>query len=51
MSYYAHSGRCKDFTDWQMLAEHLRNVSNLASGFAEEARPGDTEFMAAARAS
>ena len=45
MPYYAHS-----FPDdpqrrhWQPLAEHLRNVANLAKSFAEASRPGDCQF-------
>lgn len=34
MKYYAHSTDNPDKSDWQGLEEHLRNVANLASGFA-----------------
>lgn len=34
MKYYAHSTNNPDKSDWQGLEEHLRNVANLASGFA-----------------
>ena len=46
--YYAHSANAKG--DWQPLKDHLQNVAALAKKFAEEARPGDAEFAAAAAA-
>ncbi|MDD2220006.1 MAG: CRISPR-associated endonuclease Cas3'' [Desulfoplanes sp.] len=35
MKYYAHSTDNPDKSDWQGLKEHLQNVADLASGFAE----------------
>jgi len=46
--YFAHSGKRADGSDWQPLAEHLRNVARLARRFALEARPGDRAFARAA---
>ena len=46
--YYAHSANKKG--NWQPLKDHLQNVAGLAKKFAEEARPGDVEFAAAAEA-
>jgi len=34
-TYYAHSGDCPDFADWQMLSNHLNGVGILAEGFAQ----------------
>ena len=41
--YCAHSADAKG--DWQPLKDHLQNVAALAKKFAEEARPGDAEFV------
>ena len=34
MAFFAHSGLRADGADWQPLREHLRNVAELAMGFA-----------------
>ncbi len=34
-AYYAHSGQCKDKSDWQPLREHLLGVAELAGRFAQ----------------
>lgn len=46
--YYAHTVDGKPESDWQLLADHLRNVAKLAAGIANEARPGDDAFIQAA---
>lgn len=33
-TYFAHSGERADFTDWQLLPDHLHSVGNLAAEFA-----------------
>lgn len=33
-NYYAHSGECPDFSDWQLLSDHLKGVAHLAGNFA-----------------
>jgi len=49
--YYAHSfPNDPQRQRWQLLAEHLRNVANLAKSFAKAARPGDCQFAEAAYA-
>ncbi len=56
MTYYAHTSELSDGSrdpnqsKWQPLRQHLENVANLAKKFAQEARPGDTEFAQAAYA-
>jgi CRISPR-associated endonuclease/helicase Cas3 len=47
---YAHSGRNKDYSDWQLLRDHLLGVATLARRFGDEARPGDAALVAAAYA-
>ena len=52
MRFFAHSGTTPPDTadsDWQLLAEHLRNVAALAERFAEEASPTNPTLAAAAR--
>ncbi len=34
MKFYAHSGKLSDKSDWQLLAEHLQNVAQLAAKMA-----------------
>jgi len=34
--YYAHSLPDKPQEDWQRLEEHLKNIVEMAKGFAEE---------------
>jgi len=50
MAFYAHSVEGRPESAWQPLAEHLRNVAQLARTFAQEARPGDDAFAQAAYA-
>ncbi len=57
MDYYAHTAKLPDGSPdldrshWQPLREHLLNVAGLAKQFAQEARPGDKQFIEAAYAS
>jgi len=44
MTYYAHSIEGEPPAKWQPLADHLRNVAKLASGFARDAIPHDENF-------
>jgi CRISPR-associated endonuclease/helicase Cas3 len=37
VKYFAHSGREPTFGDWQLLAEHLRNVGQIAAGLIRNA--------------
>jgi CRISPR-associated endonuclease/helicase Cas3 len=46
--YYAHSGAKGDYSDWQELKDHLREVATLARRFAEAVRPGDAVLSGAA---
>jgi len=39
MTFYAHSGSRNDYSDWQPLSTHLRNVAELAASFARDAQP------------
>ncbi len=41
--YYAHSGNNPDKSDWQLLSDHLQNVSSIA---AKNARYFDAEILA-----
>ena len=53
MNYFAHSGTTSPDgpdSDWQLLADHLRNVAALAEQFAKEASPNNLALTAAARA-
>lgn len=42
--YYAHSSADPDKRDWQTLKEHLQNVANIASGFADDFRAGELAY-------
>jgi CRISPR-associated endonuclease/helicase Cas3 len=48
--FYAHSGRKADYSDWQLLADHLRRVARLARARAGRASPGDASLALAADA-
>src|SRR5262245_24087331 len=48
--YYAHSGRRPDFGDWQPLADHLRNVAEVARELTRRACPHDPDLAATAYA-
>lgn len=37
MTFYAHSGRKPDLSDWQPLAAHLTNVARIAASFMRDA--------------
>lgn len=39
--YYAHSLPGQPAEKWQPLDEHLKNVAEMARGFAEESGPGE----------
>lgn len=39
MPYYAHTGVCKDKSDWQLLQDHLKSVAKLAVEKAEKSFP------------
>jgi CRISPR-associated endonuclease/helicase Cas3 len=47
--YYAHSGSAADFSDWQTLANHLRNVAERARRYAAAARPNTAAIQDAAK--
>lgn len=44
-NYYAHSlpGRPQD--EWQLLEDHLKNVAELARGFAEDFGAGEWGYL------
>ena len=44
--YYAHSLPDKPQEDWQRLEEHLKNVAEMARGFAEDFGAGDWGYLA-----
>jgi CRISPR-associated endonuclease/helicase Cas3 len=46
--YYAHSGTQANFSDWQLLKDHLRCVAELARGFAAAAQPDHAALADAA---
>jgi len=44
--YYAHSLHGKPKKDWQLLEDHLRNVAEMASEFAESFGAGEWAYVA-----
>lgn len=48
--YFAHSGEKADYSDWQLLAEHLRQVANLARVFMKDAVPSQPKLAELASA-
>ncbi len=48
MIYYAHSGSIGNYADWQLLADHLRQVAERASGLAQKALPGNEQLAKSA---
>jgi CRISPR-associated endonuclease/helicase Cas3 len=44
--YYAHSLPGRPQEDWQLLEDHLKNVAELAKGFAEEFGAGEWGYLA-----
>ena len=44
--YYAHSRPGKPKEEWQRLEEHLKNVAEMAQGFAEEFGAGEWGYLA-----
>jgi len=42
--YYAHSTDESDKRDWQLLREHLQNVADIASEFANDFNAGDLAY-------
>jgi len=45
MQYYAHSLPNKPPEHWQRLDEHLRNVAEMAKGFAEKFGAGEWAYL------
>jgi len=43
--YYAHSLPDKPSSDWQPLEEHLKNVAEMARGFADAFGPGEWAWI------
>lgn len=48
MNFYAHSGTLGNYSDWQLLADHLRQVAERASCLAQRALPGNEQLMKSA---
>lgn len=46
MKYYAHSLPGEPPEEWQLLEDHLKNVADMARGFAEEFGAGDWACLA-----
>jgi len=44
--YYAHSKEGTSSSAWQPLEEHLKNVAEMARGFAEAFGAGDWGYLA-----
>lgn len=44
--YYAHSLPGRPQKEWQLLEDHLKNVAELAKGFAEEFGAGEWGYLA-----
>lgn len=46
ITYYGHSGKNSDYSDWQMLKKHLEGVADKAGFFAEEFGAADISYLA-----
>ena len=46
MKYYAHSLPGRPQEEWQLLEDHLKNVAEMARGFAEEFGAGEWGYLA-----
>jgi CRISPR-associated endonuclease/helicase Cas3 len=44
--YYAHSKEGRPLSEWQPLEEHLKNVAEMARGFADSFGAGDWGYLA-----